>query len=41
MREEEKIDLDRSGGISPSQAFHFSLVNREIPKEMLDTKHVI
>lgn len=40
MREKEKTVLDRSVGISPSQAFYFSLVNREIPKELLDTKHV-
>ena len=41
MREEqEKTVLDRSIGINSSQAFYSSLVNREIPKELLGTKRV-
>jgi len=41
MREEqEKTFLDRSVGINSSQAFYFSLAHREIPKQLLDTKHV-
>lgn len=41
MREEQKKTvLDRSVGINSSQAFYFSLVNREIPKELVDTKPV-
>lgn len=41
MKEEQKKTvLDPSIGINSSQAFYFSIVNREIPKELLDTKHV-
>ena len=41
MREEqEETVLDRSIGINSSQAFYSSLVNREIPKGLLGTKHV-
>ncbi len=39
MREEQrKAVLDRSVGINSSQAFYFSLVNGEIPKQLLDTR---
>lgn len=40
MREEQKKTvLDRSVGINSSQAFYSSLANKEIPKDLLDTKH--
>ena len=40
QEKQEKTALDRSVDINSSQAFYFSLVNKEIPKELLDKKHV-
>ena len=40
QEKQEKTALDRPVDINSSQAFYFSLVNKEIPKQLLDTKHV-